>query len=233
MYLDRRRTEHAFFVCHPDTDWTSRFAEILGNGGLHDPEGRYRGRTSNLDLVTIMMLKTLKREEELGKELILHLIIPAYTPLLIEEAIRLPDILGQVKIHGKIHRGMEYVWINLPQEQASCLDGVRRLQREKTWRELFASWLPGGHDSPEDLDVKRRDLGSHPSDAVDEGYASDKATIGSSDSVVLDDQGSYARNSRVMSHRGHRASRDQVTPGVGSRRRHDHKGRSTRSRRND
>ncbi|KAJ0122046.1 hypothetical protein J7T55_002557 [Diaporthe amygdali] len=108
MHPDKGRTEHAFFVYHPDTDWTSPFADILWNGGLHDREGRYRGRTSNLDFATIMMLQTLEREEEPGKKLKLHLIIPAYRLLLIEEPIRLPEALGELRIHGKIHDSTEW-----------------------------------------------------------------------------------------------------------------------------
>jgi hypothetical protein len=171
MYPDKGRTEHAFFVYHPDTDWTSPFADILRKGGLHDPEGRYRGRTSNIDLATIMMLNTLEQEGKRGKKLKLHLIIPAYRFLVIEEAIRLPEALSDVRIHGKIHDSTEYVWINLPQEQESCLVGVRRLQRDPTWQEWLYSCLPGtGYDSPCTRDSKRRDLGSLPSDPGCEGY---------------------------------------------------------------
>lgn len=209
LYRDSNRTEHAFFVYHPDTDWTSAFSAILREKGLDDPEGRYRGRTSNLDLAIIMMLETRAREKEKesGKTLELHLIIPAYTHMVIEEAISLPEDLGQVIIHGKRHRSTEYVWINLPEEQASFLDGIRILNPGQSWGELITSWLPGKWGAS--ADSPRRDLGFHPSDPRGAGYESDKATDGSGHSDSQDDKGRYARDSRRRSTPKRRGSRNQ------------------------
>lgn len=60
-YSDTKNAEHAFFIYHPDTDWTPRFSAIVYESGLNDPKGRYRGRTSSLDLAIILMEQTRLR----------------------------------------------------------------------------------------------------------------------------------------------------------------------------
>lgn len=185
MNPDTNGTEHAFFIYHPDTYWTQAFSAILRNSneGLRDQEGRYQGHTNNLDFAIILMKATRrlhkKQQNTRGskKELILHLLIPACRPLLIEEAVCLPEALKDVRIYGKIHDSTEYVWINLPQEQKRCLRGVGRFQPVQNWGQSLWSRLWG-----QDRQVNRRILGSRALDLDDAGYESDKASFGSSDS---------------------------------------------------
>jgi hypothetical protein len=122
--MDDAACDHWFFLYHPDNDWYPEFYHLLEK----NPVGpRFCGYTNQIDTAFVFMLATRRRQvekerraQEAGKSVRpvrIHLLIPAYQPILIAEPLRIPREMGDFVMEGRINSNKEFVWFNLPQEQ--------------------------------------------------------------------------------------------------------------------
>ncbi|KAI1505085.1 hypothetical protein F5X99DRAFT_369478 [Biscogniauxia marginata] len=116
---------HWFFVYHPDNDWYPKFYNLLESKPL-GPE--FCGYTNQIDTAFVFMLAARRRINEKARRktsrygspnrpVRLHLLIPAYQPILIVEALKIPEEIGDFVMEGRINSNKEFVWLNLPEEQ--------------------------------------------------------------------------------------------------------------------
>ncbi|KAK0730228.1 hypothetical protein B0H67DRAFT_561123 [Lasiosphaeris hirsuta] len=120
--------DHWFFLYHPDNDWYPKFYHLLEE----KPVGpAFCGYTNQIDTVFVFMLAARRAIEERERRaragharttatprpVKLHLLIPAYQPILIVEALRIPDEIGDFVIEGRINSNREFVWLNLQPDQ--------------------------------------------------------------------------------------------------------------------
>ncbi|KAH7127772.1 hypothetical protein B0J13DRAFT_564501 [Dactylonectria estremocensis] len=123
--------EHLFFVWHPDDDWYPKFYHLLEK---NPPGPRFCGYTNQIDTIFLFMLAARRRilekearAEEKGRTrrpTKLHLLVPAYQPILILEALKIPEEIGDFIIEGRVNSNAEMVWLNLPEEQRHYVVGV-------------------------------------------------------------------------------------------------------------
>ncbi|TGJ81888.1 hypothetical protein E0Z10_g6865 [Xylaria hypoxylon] len=122
---------HWFFVYHPDNDWYPGFFRIVQK----DPMGpEFCGYTNQIDTAFAFMLAArarIKKRELRAKEkgrtirpTKLHLLIPAYQPFLILEALKIPEEIGDFVMEGRIHNNKEFVWLSLPQYQRHYVQDI-------------------------------------------------------------------------------------------------------------
>lgn len=117
-------SDHWFFIFHPDNDWYPAFHKHLKKKPLSP---RFCGYTNQIDTAFVFMLATRKYLEEMRQEskkrgkpvrpVKLHLLIPAYQPILIVEALKIPEDIGDFVMEGRINSNKEFVWLNLPEAQ--------------------------------------------------------------------------------------------------------------------
>ncbi|OHE97151.1 hypothetical protein CORC01_07592 [Colletotrichum orchidophilum] len=116
---------HVFFLYHPDTDWDPAFFHRIRDQPL---SRRFFGISQNLDALVIWMSFIKENMARQRKEIHIHLLIPAYRPMMTGESLAFPDKLMPLTIHGHIHNSMPYVWLNLPQPSRRLqLSGVGNL----------------------------------------------------------------------------------------------------------
>ncbi|RSL47293.1 hypothetical protein CEP54_013462 [Fusarium duplospermum] len=123
--------DHWFFLFHPDNDWYPKFYRLLEK---ESPGPRFCGYTNQIDTVFIFMLAARRRIEERAyrarrkrrpfRHVRLHLLIPAYQPILIFEALKIPEEIGDFIMEGRINSNREFVWLNLPEEQRHYVTGI-------------------------------------------------------------------------------------------------------------
>ncbi|GAD96545.1 hypothetical protein FG10452.1 [Paecilomyces variotii No. 5] len=104
---------HYFYVWNPDTTWYPVFEER----NRVDPLGPNFGGYSH-DLATICLRMRIDREtliekESHGRTAQFHLLIPAYSPIVIDHPIAFHDSLLPLTITGQRHRQVDCVWLNL------------------------------------------------------------------------------------------------------------------------
>ncbi|KAI8627873.1 hypothetical protein F5Y19DRAFT_486494 [Xylariaceae sp. FL1651] len=124
-------SDHWFFVYHPDNDWYPGFYHILQKEPI-GPE--FCGYTKQIDTAFVFMLAArryiekkeckAKKEGRPVRPTKLHLLIPAYQPILILEALRIPEQIGDFVIEGRINSNREFVWLNLPKEQGHYVEDI-------------------------------------------------------------------------------------------------------------
>ncbi|PKS11123.1 hypothetical protein jhhlp_002884 [Lomentospora prolificans] len=123
--------DHWFFVYHPDNDWYPGFYRIMHN----DPIGpEFCGYTNQIDTAFVFMLaarrrieKKERRAQKEGRAIRptrLHLLIPAYQPILILEALKIPEEIGDFVMEGRINSNREFVWLNLPEDQRHYVQDI-------------------------------------------------------------------------------------------------------------
>ena len=108
---DERR--HYYYVWHPDTDWYPAFEERLRNEPLPSNFGGY-----NTDLATLCLWMSLNRHvlrttTPNGDTAVFHLLIPAYSPIVIEDPITFHRNLFPLVVTGQRHRGLDLVGLNV------------------------------------------------------------------------------------------------------------------------
>lgn len=106
-----RSRNHVFFLYHPDTDWSPSFFRRIQN---HPLSQRFLGMSENLDALVLWMRFIKEKMAKEGKKIHIHLLIPAYRPMLIGASLAVPDQLLPMSIHGHIHNSKPYVWLNIP-----------------------------------------------------------------------------------------------------------------------
>ncbi|RWA05403.1 hypothetical protein EKO27_g9705 [Xylaria grammica] len=123
--------DHWFFVYHPDNDWYPGFFRLIQK----EPMGpEFCGYTNQIDTAFAFMLasrKRIERRELRAKEkgrmvrpTKLHLLIPAYQPLLIFEALKIPEQIGDFVMEGRIHNNRAFVWLHLPIDQRHYVQDI-------------------------------------------------------------------------------------------------------------
>lgn len=119
-----RKCSHWYIVYHPDTIWYASF----NNRIVDEPLGeRFCGYTNCLDMAVIFMQAIRKRKErkrrsprqhgQSTRTIKLHLLIPAYRPLLIPEFVKFPEDLSYFVVEGDMHDSKHLVSLNIPEEQ--------------------------------------------------------------------------------------------------------------------
>ncbi|KAH6607026.1 hypothetical protein Trco_003339 [Trichoderma cornu-damae] len=121
---DDASLEHWFFLWHPDDDWYPKFFHLLEEKPLGS---RFCGYTNQIDSVFVFMIAARRRITEMEykarrrghsvRPTRLHLLIPAYQPILIAEALKIPEEVGDFVMEGRINSNREFVWLNLPDDQ--------------------------------------------------------------------------------------------------------------------
>lgn len=116
--------DHWFFLWHPDDDWYPKFFHLLEEKPLGT---RFCGYTNQIDSVFVFMIAARRRISEMeykarrrGQSLRptrLHLLVPAYQPVLVAEALTIPEEVGDFVMEGRINSNRELVWLNLPDDQ--------------------------------------------------------------------------------------------------------------------
>ncbi|KAK5659875.1 hypothetical protein OQA88_13338 [Cercophora sp. LCS_1] len=106
--------EHWFFIWHPDDDWYPRFYHLLEE----KPVGpQFCGYTNQIDTVFVFMVAARRYCNEKGKKVRMHLLVPAYQPVLVAEALKIPEEIGDFVMEGRRNSDRELVWLHLPEEQ--------------------------------------------------------------------------------------------------------------------
>lgn len=108
---------HFFYVWHPDDDWYPAFERRQRAAPLGPQFGGYHH-----DLPTICLRMRTDREALItttdnGHDAVLHLLIPAYYPLVIDQPIAFADRLLPLIITAQRHRIADFVWFELRQNQ--------------------------------------------------------------------------------------------------------------------
>ncbi|KAH7313954.1 hypothetical protein B0I35DRAFT_280252 [Stachybotrys elegans] len=116
--------DHCFFLYHPDNDWYPEFYHLLEKEPLGS---RFGGYTNQIDTVFAFMMaerqRRLNKEQKAAKRgqpslpIKLHLLIPAYQPILVADPVQIPESIGDFVIEGRINSDKKLVWINLPETQ--------------------------------------------------------------------------------------------------------------------
>ncbi|KAF4331706.1 hypothetical protein FBEOM_14528 [Fusarium beomiforme] len=101
---------HFFYVWHPDSDWYPNFEGRQAEDPLGPAFGGYHH-----DLATICLRMRADRQAliattDYGRAAVLHLVIPAYYPLVMDHPIEFADELLPLVITGGRHRGTDLVW---------------------------------------------------------------------------------------------------------------------------
>ncbi|KFA69093.1 hypothetical protein S40285_00069 [Stachybotrys chlorohalonatus IBT 40285] len=112
-YRQSKSYSHVFFLCHPDTDtdWDWAFFRCVQDQPLSH---RFLGMSQNLDALVVWMRFVKKNMDKDGKKIHIHLLIPAYRPMVAGESLAFSADLMPLTIHGHVHSSMPYVWLNLP-----------------------------------------------------------------------------------------------------------------------
>ncbi|KAI2628196.1 hypothetical protein GGS21DRAFT_247243 [Xylaria nigripes] len=125
--------KHWFFVYHPDNDWYPAFYHLM----QEKPVGpAFCGYTNQIDTAFVFMLaarrRLIKKQQRAQRKekypdtrpIRLHLLIPAYQPILILEALKIPESIGDFVIEGRINSNRPFVWFNLPEEQRHYVQDI-------------------------------------------------------------------------------------------------------------
>ncbi|KAH7329484.1 hypothetical protein B0I35DRAFT_456840 [Stachybotrys elegans] len=128
---DDPNSKHAFFMYHPDNDWHPGFYQLMKD----NPIGRE------------FSFRRYKRTKAKAKAIKLHLLIPAYQPLLIARALKIPEDIGDFVMEGRIHSGRALVTFNLPQEQSHYVQDIALYDPDdpqQGWANWIKSLVSGG-----------------------------------------------------------------------------------------
>ncbi|KAM5376402.1 hypothetical protein ACJZ2D_005456 [Fusarium nematophilum] len=137
---------HIYFLYHPDTDWYPEFSSLVRERPLPD---NVLDISENLDALVVWMRFIRQHLGRRSKTTMLHLLIPAYRPMLIKDALEFPN-LGLFMIHGEIHHARNYIWMNLPTVQdypgdLIVLKDVGNMARaESEWKDAAAFGTAAG-----------------------------------------------------------------------------------------
>lgn len=148
--------EHWFFVYHPDNDWYPKFYHLLEARPLGPA---FCGYTNQIDTAFSFMVaarRYIHRERERRaykqgrsvRPVMLHLLIPAYEPIIIVEALKIPEEIGDFVMEGRVNSNKPFVWMNLPEDQKKyLLDIGQWIPPTPGWWEVAMSKL-GWADQP-------------------------------------------------------------------------------------
>jgi len=212
--------DHWFFVYHPDNDWHPGFYHIVESEPI-GPE--FCGYTNQIDTAFVFMLaarqrieKKERRAQEEGRSIRptkLHLLIPAYQPILILEALEIPREIGDFTIEGRINSGREFVWLNLPEDQKHYVQDIGHfVPPTQGWLDWAMSRI-GLAEPPPKLG-NRRVLGTR--QASTEGDGDDSDLANDSDETqegIRHDQNRHYATPLHHQYRRHRGTRHRSKQG--------------------
>ncbi|EUC42996.1 hypothetical protein COCMIDRAFT_102023 [Bipolaris oryzae ATCC 44560] len=110
--------KHRFFVYHPDTNWYGGFRRLIREDPLPPT---FCAKSDDLDALCQYMQCV---RAQCGKDVIFHLLIPAWGRISIKEPLHFPDCLQPFQVKGRKHKGKPYVEFNLPAAPTGLLHGV-------------------------------------------------------------------------------------------------------------
>ncbi|CAF3520987.1 unnamed protein product [Fusarium graminearum] len=113
--VDKEGKHHYFYVWHPDTDWHTAFEEKQAEQPLGPSFGGYDHDLSTICLRMRADREGLKATTEHGLTAVLHLVIPAYQPLVVDTKFMFAEELLPLIVTGARHRGTDLVWLALRQ----------------------------------------------------------------------------------------------------------------------
>jgi hypothetical protein len=128
MTVERRTSDgaddqhHYFYVWNPDTIWYDEFEERQRQDPLGPAFGGYHHDLATICLRMRSDRQALIETTNYGHTAVLHLIIPTYHPLVVEDPIVFAEELLPLVITGRRHQGVDLVWLNLHQPLESQLD---------------------------------------------------------------------------------------------------------------
>ena len=131
--LDKK--EHWFFVYHPDDKWHDDFAALVKDQQLNE---RFCGLADEIDTVIQFMRKARRlitriEAKKDNRPVKLHLLIPTDRHLVIEDAIKFPNDLGDFVVEAP---GRGLVQLSIPEEQRSKVRGIACYMGDARHREL-------------------------------------------------------------------------------------------------
>jgi hypothetical protein len=153
---DDASRDHWFFLWHPDDDWYPKFFHLLEEKPLGT---RFCGYTNQIDSVFVFMIAARRRINEMEykarrrghsiRPTRLHLLVPAYQPVLIAEALRIPEEIGDFVMEGRINSNREFVWLNLPDDQRHYVLNIGQwIPPNQGWLTWAASKIGLGEKPP-------------------------------------------------------------------------------------
>lgn len=116
---------HYFYVWHPDTDWHTAFEERQAEHPLGPSFGGYDHDLSTICLRMRADRETLNATTEYGRTAVLHLVIPAYQPIVVDTKFRFARELFPLVVLGARHRGTDLVWLALRQPRETRTPELR------------------------------------------------------------------------------------------------------------
>ena len=130
---DDKRQKHWFFLYHPDNDWHPKFYHLLNKRRAGEAFCAYSNQIDSIFTLMLAARRYIERERHdariQGRKLLpvkLHLLIPAYRTVLIAEALRIPEEIGDFIIEGRSSNNIELVWLSLPEDQQHYTAGIGR-----------------------------------------------------------------------------------------------------------
>ena len=121
---------HYFFVFHQGHEWHPRFEDLQRK----DPLGpRFVGYRDDLDELCAFLVDKVR--PRVGKEAVLHILMPTVKPLAITESLTFPDAMRPFCIEGqKGDGGNPYVFMCTPRpEDRECLKYIGALRPKPRW----------------------------------------------------------------------------------------------------
>jgi hypothetical protein len=113
---------HRFFVFHPGTIWYPAFRKLR----LQTPlPATYCAKSNNME--SLVQLMQQMRAKMANKDVVFHLLMPAWAPISFVKPLHLPEDLQPLCIEGLEHNGTPYVSVNLPWAPAGLLHGVANI----------------------------------------------------------------------------------------------------------
>ncbi|KAF1972070.1 hypothetical protein BU23DRAFT_508760, partial [Bimuria novae-zelandiae CBS 107.79] len=147
--------EHWFFVYHPDNDWYPRFYQLLEAKPLGPA---FCGYTNQIDTAFSFMIaarqyinrdrdRRAQKQGRTSRPVMFHLLIPAYQPIIIVEALKIPEEVGEFVMEGRVNSNKPFVWMNLPGEQKNYVVDIGQwVPPTPGWWELTMSKLGWAED---------------------------------------------------------------------------------------
>ncbi|KAL3428756.1 hypothetical protein BDV09DRAFT_203924 [Aspergillus tetrazonus] len=129
---------HRFFVYHDSNNWHPAFKRLTSENPLRSEF--VNNPCDDLDHACLFMRevrqKLLAKDENRGKDIKFHLLIPSWSKLQIKEPLHFPEDLYPLQIEGLKHGGKDQVELNLPAAPAGLLHGVTNTLDPNNWNKI-------------------------------------------------------------------------------------------------
>ncbi|KIL90099.1 hypothetical protein FAVG1_06837 [Fusarium avenaceum] len=109
--------KHFFYIWNPDSDWHPNFEKRQSEDPLGPTFGGYHHDLAAICLRMRTDRETLITTTDHGHTAVLHLVVPAYCPIVVDTLIAFTEELLPLTITGSRHRGTDLVWLGLDNEE--------------------------------------------------------------------------------------------------------------------